>query len=367
MTHQERFHAIMNYQPVDRMPVYYFGTWRETKERWRNEGLLDVAAAARSGGPQLPEMDPDWEDGMWDLYGLVNPNPISTAPAAILDETDTHRVIRTPLGAVHRESKSGSSIPAHLEEALAPTRESWERFCRFLDVDAPGRVGEEWDATIERLNESDRVIPFLAGSLFGWPREWLGIEAWSYLAFDDPVLFEDIIATLTEHYITLYRPVLEAVRFDFAYFFEDCCSSTGPLLSPPIYTKYYDKYYRRLIDFYHEMGVPLVLLDSDGKTDALIPLWMDSGVDILFPIEVGTWQTDPVVLRSRFGQDLRMMGGIDKHVIPRGESAIREHLEHRLALVEEGGYIPIPDHRIPPDCSLDDFRKYLDIFSEYFA
>ena len=39
MTHRERFHAIMNYEPVDRMPVYYFGTWAETKVRWRDEGL----------------------------------------------------------------------------------------------------------------------------------------------------------------------------------------------------------------------------------------------------------------------------------------------------------------------------------------
>ena len=39
MNARERFHAVMAYQPVDRLPVLYFGTWPETKVRWRQEGL----------------------------------------------------------------------------------------------------------------------------------------------------------------------------------------------------------------------------------------------------------------------------------------------------------------------------------------
>ena len=38
MTHRERFHRVFNFEPVDRIPLYYFGTWRETKQRWIYEG-----------------------------------------------------------------------------------------------------------------------------------------------------------------------------------------------------------------------------------------------------------------------------------------------------------------------------------------
>jgi hypothetical protein len=59
-----------------------------------------------------------------------------------------------------------------------------------------------------------------------------------------------------------------------------------------------------------------------------------------------------------------VIGGIDKHVIPKGEEAIRAELEPLRAVVREGGFIPMPDHRIPPDCSLEQFRTYLRVFRQ---
>jgi uroporphyrinogen decarboxylase len=90
-------------------------------------------------------------------------------------------------------------------------------------------------------------------------------------------------------------------------------------------------------------------------------------VDIIFPIEVGTWRASPVELRRRFGRRLRMLGGVNKHVIPKGEAAVRAELEPLRPVVEEGGFIPIPDHRIPPDCSLENFRTYVRVFKEVFG
>ena len=34
MDHKTRFKAVFNNEQVDRMPLYFFGTWEETKERW---------------------------------------------------------------------------------------------------------------------------------------------------------------------------------------------------------------------------------------------------------------------------------------------------------------------------------------------
>jgi uroporphyrinogen-III decarboxylase len=81
---------------------------------------------------------------------------------------------------------------------------------------------------------------------------------------------------------------------------------------------------------------------------------------------VGKWQADPVFLRQKYNRRMRMMGGVDKHIIPQGEPAIRAHLERLKGIVAEGGYIPLPDHRIPPDCSLEQFRVYIRVFNEVF-
>ena len=40
MNHVERFRALMNFQPVDRLPMIEWADyWGETIERWRSEGL----------------------------------------------------------------------------------------------------------------------------------------------------------------------------------------------------------------------------------------------------------------------------------------------------------------------------------------
>lgn len=358
---RERFDAIMDFRDRDRMPVWYFGYWDETLRRWKNEGLPGDRTVAEATG-----MDPDWEAGMWDIHGLVNVMPISDEKAVELEETDDHVLVKTCLGAVEKRSRRGSSIPQHVEEALKPTRESWEKFKRFIDPDDPRRQVAGWEGVAERLNKREHVTTFLGGSLFGWPRDWMGVEAISYLAYDDPVLYEEIIEYVADYFMRLLQPVLQKTSFDFAYIFEDCCFKNGPLFSPDIYRKYYDKHYRRLVEFYHGMGVKYVLLDSDGKVDDMIPCWLDSGIDIVFPIEVGTWKANPVEMRKKFGRGLRMMGGVDKHVIPRGEKAIREHLMPLKPLVEEGGFIPLPDHRMPPDCSFVDMATYTRVFKSVF-
>ena len=86
---------------------------------------------------------------------------------------------------------------------------------------------------------------------------------------------------------------------------------------------------------------------------------MDAGIDTLWPIERAS-DVSPQALRRRYGKALRLWGGVDKRVLPRGRQAIRQHLRELLPLIEEGGFIPTVDHTVPPDVSWDNFRHYMD-------
>ncbi|MBN1553152.1 MAG: hypothetical protein JXA11_00280 [Phycisphaerae bacterium] len=362
MNIRKRFKAVMNYEPFDRIPVWYFGTWVETRERWKEEGLRELSDLESD-----TLMDPDWEQGQWKWYGLVNAHPIAEGASEVLEETETYRVFRDAMGKIIKKSTAGSSISQTLKYPLEPTRTSWEKFKTYLDPDTPSRRPDGWRQQAELLGRrTDRVIPLFGGSLFQWLRGWMGIENLSYLPYDDPVLLEEILDYITDYFMELFLPLTEYITFDFCYIFEDCCGKSGPLLSPEVYRKHFDGYYRKIIHAYRKAGINFMLLDSDGRIDALLPLWLDSGIDILFPMEVGTWKADPVRLRREHGKRLRMMGGINKHVIPKGEAAVRAELERLVPVVEEGGYIPLPDHRIPPDCSLDQFKEYIRIFRDVF-
>jgi uroporphyrinogen-III decarboxylase len=78
------------------------------------------------------------------------------------------------------------------------------------------------------------------------------------------------------------------------------------------------------------------------------------------PLEIGTWLADPLAFRRRYGKELRIVGGIDKRELEKGPRAIDREIERRMPLVRDGGYVPMPDHYITPQTSLDDFRYYLE-------
>ncbi len=364
MSGRGRFDAVMSYKKPDRLPVWYFGYWRETIERWRGEGLADDSAIAAVTG-----MDDDWEAGMWGGHGLVNYYPIAPEGermSEVVEETDETVTSRDIFGAVTQHSKKFSSLP-HVITPGEMTREAWSTYKRFIDPDTPARRAAGWREKARALEARTHALSLYAGSLFGMTRNTLGLEGISYLCYDDPALYEEIIEHQADFFMRLNGPLLEECHFEIAYIFEDCCGKSGPLISPDTYKRYYDTHYRRLVEFYHAKGVRQVMLDSDGKIDDLLPLWLDSGIDVIFPIEVGSWRADPVALRKRFGRRLKMMGGVDKNLIPQGEAVVRAHLERLRPVVEEGGYVPLPDHRIPPDCSLSDFAAYVKVFKEVFG
>ena len=158
----------------------------------------------------------------------------------------------------------------------------------------------------------------------------------------------------------LEKTLGDGVRPEAAMMWEDMCYSGGPLLSPRIFREVLVPHYRRITATLNRFGVDIVILDCDGKIDALLPLWLDAGVNTMFPIEVGKWQADPVAFRRQYGRDLRMVGGVDKHVLASTRDAIRREVDRLAPLVEEGGYIPTPDHRVPPDVSLDNYLFFLE-------
>ena len=368
VSHRQRFNDIFNFKEVDRIPCYFFGSWAETKARWVSEGFRELIPGTTNWnadpGPQLPGMDPDWEIGLWNAYGLVNLDPIGNIEPSVLEENEQRRVLRSSIGEEYMERKDGMSIPHTIKHPLEPTEESWRHFKGFLDINT-GRYPVDLEEKAAKLVKEDRVLAFMGGSLYSWLRCWMGVENISCLMYEDPELLEKMVSHIADHFIRLTEPVLKLVTFDFVYFFEDCCGSTGPLISPVIYKQIFDKHYRRLLKYYKEHGIAFSLVDSDGWSELLIPCWRDSGFDIFFPIEVGKWGANPADLRRKFG-NIRMLGAIDKRFISGPEEHLRKHLESLRPSVLEGGFIPIPDHRIPPEVSYKQMLRYIAIFHEVF-
>lgn len=115
--------------------------------------------------------------------------------------------------------------------------------------------------------------------------------------------------------------------------------------------------YKRITGAIRSAGHDIIMLDSDGDVRELIPLWLESGINGVFPMEQAAGN-DVHFYRKEYGRDLLMSGGVDKRTLTQGERAIDEELGKKVALAFEGGYVPTVDHSIPPDVSFRSFMYY---------
>ena len=188
----------------------------------------------------------------------------------------------------------------------------------------------------------------------------MGVDNLSYLVYDDPALFEEMVTTMADLSVETHRRALaQGARWDVCGIWEDMCYNGGPLLSPAHFRRYLVPQYRRMTEQLRRGGCDVIWVDSDGKIDELIALWLEGGVNGMLPLEVGTWRADPVAIRQRYGKDLLLMGGFDKRILARSRREIEAEIRRLTPLVEEGGYIGFCDHLVPPDVPLENFIFYL--------
>ena len=147
---------------------------------------------------------------------------------------------------------------------------------------------------------------------------------------------------------------------DMVHVWEDICGKTGPLVSPDIFDECVAPGYRKIREKAEQYGTRLVSIDSDGDVSKLAGHWLDAGVNVLFPVEPGTWKADPMEYRKKYGKELRIVGGLDKLVLEKGPAAIDAEIESKVPLMKDGGFVAMPDHLITPDTSLANYRYHLE-------
>jgi len=89
-----------------------------------------------------------------------------------------------------------------------------------------------------------------------------------------------------------------------------------------------------------------------GGVAQLIPLLIESGVDVLDPVQITAKGMDPQELKTRYGDRLCFSGGIDEQkVLPNGTpEQVREEVIRVLSIMgKDGGYFVGPTHNFQAD------------------
>jgi uroporphyrinogen decarboxylase len=185
----------------------------------------------------------------------------------------------------------------------------------------------------------------------------LGDEQVLYAFNDHPAMVHDMMETATEFSITMVQKALKEAPVTVVQLWEDMCYRTGSLISPSMFREFMLPRYKRITEVIRGLGTDIIFVDSDGKVDELIPLWLEAGINGVFPMEQAAGN-DIHAYRRKYGKNLLMTGGIDKRALARDQAAIDRELELKIPLAAQGGYIPTLDHSIPPDVSYENFLYY---------
>lgn len=386
MTTRERILAVLRYQPYDRLPVLHFGFLDRTIRRWQAEGhLTDDEAQQALHGDATPGEDVLTQKLGFDAnyHRVFAPNcRISPGfPARVLEELpDGKRKVLNAYGAVLLNSDDNQSIPAEVDHLLKD-RASWEAEFRWRLEYKPERVhhaGVNCGGTMKSFANGGREyladparethILLHCGSLYGALRDYMGVEGLSYLAFDDEPLLDEMLEVNADlSYRCAEEALASGVSWDLGHFWEDICFKNGPLVNPKLFAAKVGPHYKRICDLLARHGIDLVSLDSDGCIDKLVPIWLENGVNVMFPIEVGTWAASIAPWREQYGPAVRGVGGTDKRVFQKDYAAVDAEIERLKPLVELGGYIPCPDHRLPHDNRWENVQYYCERMREVFG
>jgi uroporphyrinogen decarboxylase len=342
----------MHWGRPDRVPDMEFGYWEETIRRWHDQGLpshlttnSDVEAylglEGYCGTPLVPARN-----------GLFPP-----FEKALLEEKDDRRIIRDEEGNTVETYPSDTSMPHYIRFGLE-SRADWERYQRErLDASAADRIGDVRKAVLS-AHSNGLPILFDAGSLYGWLRNWMGLEGFSIAILTEREWVEEMMDHLVELTLALIEKALPGASIDGAKWWEDMCYNKGPLLSPRLFAELMVPRYKTITAALRNYAVDVNILDCDGRIDELVPGWLEAGINCMFPLEAA--HTDPLRLRQEYGERVLLFGGVDKRALIRGKPSIDRELDRLQPLVELGGCIPCLDHRVPPDVSLDNYLYYLE-------
>jgi uroporphyrinogen decarboxylase len=197
-------------------------------------------------------------------------------------------------------------------------------------------------------------------------------RAWSIRGMEqllmDMAIRPDFVDELLDRILYEWNlPIIEqqlALGVDGFYFADDWGSKSGLMFSPKMWRHFIKP---RLAICYARVkeGGAYVGQHSDGYILDIFPDLIEIGLDIFNPVQPSVY--DPYQLKSEYGEQITLYGGIDvETTLPFGtpQEVRSEILERAERLGEGGGYILQSSHTMMTDVPLENLIAYVETCHE---
>jgi len=134
---------------------------------------------------------------------------------------------------------------------------------------------------------------------------------------------------------------------------DDLGENKGPFISPRIFRDIFKPRITEICNFIKKKSSMKIFYHSCGSIVPLIPDLIDTGIDILNPVQINARDMDPKFLKENFGDEITFWGGgaDTRNVINRkNPEDVKKHILELLEIFfPGGGYVWNTVHNILPD------------------
>jgi hypothetical protein len=198
-------------------------------------------------------------------------------------------------------------------------------------------------------------IALIPGLDLGNPKGVRGIKEWYMCHVRRPDFIKQIFEYQLEIAINnldkIYKKVGDKVTAVFITG-TDFGTQLKPIMSVPSFRNLYKPYHTKINEWVHENTSWKTFIHSCGSVEALIPEFIDSGFDILNPLQTSAANMDPKELKDKYGNRISFWGGgVDtQNTLPFGtpEQVERQVKERVRIFGKNGGFIFNTIHNVQP-------------------
>jgi len=132
---------------------------------------------------------------------------------------------------------------------------------------------------------------------------------------------------------------------------DDFGTQNGPFMSVTMFDELIKPYFKQRIKYTKLYTDAFYQHHTCGSIYDFIPIMINCGVDILNPIQPGTYMMEPKLLKNSFGDKISFWGGVDtQHLLPKGSiEDITLAVANIISDMDGCGYILSPAHCIQWD------------------
>ena len=346
-------------------PIYQKEFGYYSLDRWIREGHLPENVT----GEQLDELfgfDPPGKHFLGQLGWCEAGFCPVFEEKWIRDADADHEVVQDFAGrhVLYFKGRRNGFMPEYIDHPVKDM-ESWVKNCKWrMDPNTPERYADldaRMAEAVKAAGEGQVICQNLVGG-YMYLRSLMGPLELMYLLADDPELIHDCMETwfaLADAVIARHQ---QYVTIDEVFIAEDICYNHGLLISPAMMREFLLPYYKRLLDNVKKRNIDqsrkvFFQVDTDGFSDAAIPVYAELGLDYLSPFEAASGCD--VVRTGKEYPELLILGGFDKRILAAGPEAIDAEIDRIMPVMKaRGGYIPTCDHGVPEEVSFENYMHY---------